>query len=59
MSLRVWRKRKEAVAPEAQLLTDLIQPEQASGQGKFEIPQLPSNDRVAAAPGRVGACSSR
>jgi flagellar hook-length control protein FliK len=27
-----------AVAPEAQLLTDLIQPEQ--GEGKFEIPQL-------------------
>lgn len=30
-----------AVAPEAQLLTDLIQPEQDSGGGKFEIPQLP------------------
>jgi flagellar hook-length control protein FliK len=37
-------KSKEAVAPEAQLLTDLIQPEQVSGQGKFEIPQLPSTD---------------
>lgn len=30
-----------AVAPEAQLLTDLIQPEQLSGEGKFEIPELP------------------
>lgn len=29
----------EAVAPEAQLVTDLIQPEQ-SGQPRFEIPQL-------------------
>lgn len=29
----------DAIAPEAQLLTDLIQPEQ-SGQPKFEIPQL-------------------
>jgi flagellar hook-length control protein FliK len=38
-------KGKEAVAPEAQLLSDLIQPEQA-GQGKFEIPQLPPNDNV-------------
>lgn len=37
-------KAKDAVAPEARLLTDLIQPEQTSGQGKFEIPQLPSND---------------
>jgi hypothetical protein len=40
-------KTKDAVAPEAQLLTDLIQPEQTSSQGKFEIPQLPqSNDNV-------------
>ncbi len=39
-------KSKDTVAPEAQLLTDLIQPE-ASGQGKFEIPQLPaSTDNV-------------
>jgi flagellar hook-length control protein FliK len=38
-------KSKDAVAPEAQLLTDLIQPD-ASGQGKFEIPQLPANDNV-------------
>jgi flagellar hook-length control protein FliK len=39
-------KTKDTVAPEAQLLTDLIQPEQmqTAGQGKFEIPQLPSND---------------
>jgi flagellar hook-length control protein FliK len=34
-------KAKDAVAPEAQLLTDLIQPDGA-GQGKFEIPQLPA-----------------
>lgn len=39
-------KGKDAVAPEAQLLSDLIQPEQASAQGKFEIPQLPENDSV-------------
>jgi flagellar hook-length control protein FliK len=31
----------DAVAREAQLLTDLIQPEQLSGEGKFEIPELP------------------
>lgn len=37
-------KAKDAVAPEAQLLTDLIQPEQTPSQGKFEIPQLPSAD---------------
>lgn len=39
-------KGKDAVAPEARLLTDLIEPEHTSGQGKFEIPQLPSNDSV-------------
>lgn len=33
-------KAGEAIAPEAQLLTDLIQPEQTSGQPKFEIPHL-------------------
>ncbi|MFC4308538.1 flagellar hook-length control protein FliK [Steroidobacter flavus] len=37
-------KSKDTVAPEAQLLTDLIQPEAASGQGKFEIPQLPADN---------------
>jgi hypothetical protein len=36
-------KSKETVAPEAQLLTDLIQPDGA-GQGKFEIPQLPADN---------------
>ena len=35
----VAKTQGEAIAPEAQLLTDLIQPEQ-SGQPKFEIPQL-------------------
>lgn len=35
----VAKTQGEAVAPEAQLLTELIQPEQ-SGQPKFEIPQL-------------------
>ncbi|MDY6947886.1 MAG: flagellar hook-length control protein FliK [Pseudomonadota bacterium] len=35
---------KSAVAPEAKLLTDLIQPEQISGEGKFEIPQLPASE---------------
>jgi flagellar hook-length control protein FliK len=39
-------KGKDAVAPEAQLLSELIQPEQNSGQGKFEIPPLPENDNV-------------
>lgn len=39
-------KGKDAIAPEAQLLSDLIQPEQTSGQGKFEIPQLPANDSM-------------
>src|SRR5688572_20324642 len=40
----------EAIAPEAQLLTDLIQPEQ-SGQPKFEIPHLTttSTDATSAA----------
>jgi len=33
----------KAVTPEAQLVSDLIQPEQAAGEGKFEIPQLPAN----------------
>ena len=42
----VGTKGKQTVAPEAQLLSDLIQPEQASTQGKFEIPQLPENDNV-------------
>jgi flagellar hook-length control protein FliK len=37
------RSRAEAIAPEAQLLSELIQPEQT--EGKFEIPHLPaSND---------------
>lgn len=35
------KSQAEAVAPEAQLLSDLIQPEQVSSEGKFEIPQLP------------------
>jgi len=39
-------KSKDAVAPEARLLTELIEPGQAGGQPKFEIPQLPSNDNV-------------
>lgn len=37
-----------AVAPEAQLLTDLIQPEQLSGEGKFEIPELPKTNEPSA-----------
>lgn len=37
----------QAVAPEAQLLTDLIQPEQLSGEGKFEIPELPKTSESA------------
>ncbi len=49
-----------AVAPEAQLLTDLIQPEQAAGEGKFEIPQLTTTSE--SSPLRqadVGAFASR
>lgn len=42
----VAKSKGDAVAPEAQLLTDLIQPEQTSGQGKFEIPQLPATDNT-------------
>lgn len=41
----------EAIAPEAQLLTDLIQPEQ-SGQPKFEIPQLTTTATDATSPAR-------
>jgi flagellar hook-length control protein FliK len=37
-------KAGEAIAPEAQLLTDLIQPEQTPGQPKFEIPQLTTTE---------------
>lgn len=36
-------KKDDSVAPEAQLLTDLIDPKHA-GEGKFEIPQLPTNN---------------
>src|SRR3990170_2765133 len=39
----VAKTQGEAIAPEAQLLTDLIQPEQ-SGQPKFEIPQLTTTE---------------
>jgi flagellar hook-length control protein FliK len=41
----------EAIAPEAQLLTDLIQPEQ-SGQPKFEIPQLTTTATDTTSPAR-------
>src|SRR5688572_18032606 len=40
-----------AIAPEAQLLTDLIQPEQ-SGQPKFEIPQLTTTSSDVTSPTR-------
>jgi flagellar hook-length control protein FliK len=36
----VAKTQTEVIAPEAQLLTDLIQPEQSSSQPRFEIPQL-------------------
>lgn len=36
----VAKAQAEAIAPEAQLLTDLIQPESPSSLPKFEIPQL-------------------
>jgi flagellar hook-length control protein FliK len=41
----------EAIAPEAQLLTDLIQPEQSS-QPKFEIPQLTTTATDTTSPAR-------
>jgi flagellar hook-length control protein FliK len=41
----------EAIAPEAQLLTDLIQPEQP-GQPKFEIPQLTATATDTTSPAR-------
>lgn len=37
----------DAVAPQAQLLSDLIQPEQGGGEGKFEIPHLPTTNESA------------
>jgi flagellar hook-length control protein FliK len=47
----VAKTRGEAIAPEAQLLTDLIQPEQ-SGQPKFEIPQLTTTATDTTSPAR-------
>lgn len=41
----VAKSRADAVAPQAQLLSDLIQPEQ--GEGKFEIPHLPASSESA------------
>ncbi|HEY0942782.1 MAG TPA: flagellar hook-length control protein FliK [Steroidobacter sp.] len=37
----VAKSRADAVAPQAQLLSDLIQPEQGAAEGKFEIPHVP------------------
>lgn len=42
----------EVIAPEAQLLTDLIQPEQSSSQPKFEIPQLTTTSPDPTSPAR-------
>src|SRR5687768_7399331 len=47
----VAKTQGEAIAPEAQLLTDLIQPEQ-SGQPKFEIPQLTTTATDTTSPAR-------
>lgn len=47
------KSKSSAVAPEAQLLTDLIQPEQMSPDAKpFEIPQLPNTHAQTDAPVR-------
>jgi flagellar hook-length control protein FliK len=49
MAAGIAKTQGDSVAREAQLLTDLIQPEQLSGEGKFEIPQLPpSNESTSA-----------
>lgn len=47
----VAKTQAEVIAPEAQLLTDLIQPEQSSAQPKFEIPPLttPAPDTTSSA----------
>src|SRR5688572_30485903 len=50
-------KAAEAVAPEAQLLTDLIQPEQA--QGKFEIPHLSTTAETTSSARQADAAHSR
>ena len=47
----IGKTQGEAIAPEAQLLTDLIQPEQ-SGQPKFEIPQLMTTATDTTSPAR-------
>lgn len=45
------KAQSDAVAPEAQLLTDLIQPEQLAADAKpFEIPQLPMTTTDGASP---------
>ena len=48
----------DAIAPEAQLLTDLIQPEQ-SGQPKFEIPQLTMTSTDVTSPAKADATHAR
>lgn len=53
------KSRADAVAPEAQLLSDLIQPEQGSGEGKFEIPQLPAAKESASPLRQAEAAHSR
>jgi flagellar hook-length control protein FliK len=50
-------KAVEAVAPEAQLLTDLIQPEQA--EGKFEIPHLSTTAETTSSARQADAAHSR
>lgn len=55
----VGKAQGEVVAREAQLLTDLIQPEQLSGEGKFEIPELPKTGESASPLRQADATQSR
>ena len=48
----VAKTQAEVIAPEAQLLTDLIQPESSSSLPKFEIPQLTTTAAETIAPSR-------
>lgn len=43
----VANSRADAVAPQAQLLSELLPPEQGAGEGKFEIPHLPATNENA------------
>jgi hypothetical protein len=58
LSVAAGVKKEDSVAPEAQLLTDLIDPKH-SGEGKFEIPQLPQANDNASPLRQADAAQSR